>query len=109
MKHCNTNIVLPKQSFIAVINYKPETEELYIVIRKNGKRYKYLGVPTQIFTDIMQAGNKGSYIAQNIINGPYKAEEMPPVPMARLEAITQATRYAKAVDQYTNRYYWLGI
>src|SRR4051812_4704313 len=94
-QHHNTNIVLPRQSFIAVINYKPDAEELYIVIRKNGRRYRYTGVPAQVFAEIMQATNKGSYISQHVIKGPYQAQEMQPIPLARLERITHGNHYAK--------------
>jgi hypothetical protein len=108
MSQHNTNIVLPKQSFIAVINYKPSTRELFVVLRANGRRYRYKEVSAQVFDAIMASSNKGNYIAQNIIHGGYQFDEMAPVPMATLGQII-GSKYANPKDNYTNRYYWLGI
>jgi hypothetical protein len=105
------NIVLPKQSFIACMNYKSATSELFIVMRKDGKRYKYLHVPIQIFEEIMNSTNKGSMITQHVIHGGYKCEPMQPVPMATLEKIIEDNnrkRYSNS--QYTaGPNHWLGM
>lgn len=84
----NTNIVLAKQSFIAFINYHRAEKELYIVLRSNGKRYRYKNVPLKVFSQICSSQNKGSYIAQHIIHSrSYPVEEMNPLPLATLEQI----------------------
>jgi hypothetical protein len=78
------NIAMPKNSFLATFCYTPESKELFIVLAKTGRRYKYLNVPDETFQAIMEARNKGSYIAQNII-GKFQCEEMKPVPPRRPE------------------------
>jgi hypothetical protein len=106
----NKNIILPRYSFIAVIFYDNTNKCLYLVMRKDGKRYKYQDVPEAVFADIMAATNKGSVIAQTVIKASYPCTAMKPVPMATLEALLGQDRYRRySTDQYTNPYYWLGL
>jgi hypothetical protein len=104
----NQNVILPRHSFIAVIFYQTATSELFIVLRKTGRRYKYKSVPIETYKEIMRSNNKGSYITQYIIHGHYEAVEMNQVPMATLEKIIGRNIYPRPSNESTNLY-WLGI
>lgn len=85
------NVVFNPHSFVAVIHYKAAQKALYVVLRK-GQRYIYQQVPLKVYEEIMNSTNKGSYMAQNVIKGPYKCQPLSPVPPATLEQITQPAR-----------------
>lgn len=90
------DIVIPAPSFLAVIHYKRETKELFLVLRRNGHRYKYSSVPVKVFTELAESTNKGSFVSLNIISGnPYPCVKLDPMPMATLERFTMpaGTKY----------------
>lgn len=83
------DIIVNAPSFIAVIHYKRAEKALYLVLRKNGWRYKYDKVPVHVFNDLMNASNKGSYVSLNIAhNSEYTCTKLDPMPMATLEKLT---------------------
>lgn len=95
----NRDIVFNAPSFIAVIHYKRAEKALYLVLRSRGQRYRYDKVPVNVFNELMDANNKGSYISLNILhNDKYTCTKLDPIPMATLERITMPA----------SKKYWLG-
>lgn len=83
----DTNIVFPVKSFIAYIFYVSSTKELNVVMR-GGKQYRFT-ITHQVMNEILDATNRASYIAQNIIHGKdYPATFVQVVPKATVEQIT---------------------
>lgn len=63
-------IVLHPHSFIAFLEYSQEDSTLFLIMRKEGKKYQIKGFTGEEFKKIEQAQNKGSYIAHNILKNP---------------------------------------
>lgn len=88
------NIILPRQSFIAYIFYVSETKELNVVLRKDGKQYRYRSIPLHLADQVIRATNKGSFIAVNIMrNKKYTCELVRVVPVAEMQEITVPAAY----------------
>ena len=54
-----------RSSSISHVGYDRRTRTLEVEFR-NGRAYQYLGVPPQIYHELMQADSKGIYLNANI-------------------------------------------
>jgi len=61
-----------KSSFIKSIGYEDDTLE---VVYKDGKVYKYIGVPTDLYKTVMDAESIGRAFRENILNGGFEVEK----------------------------------
>ena len=90
----NRDILVAAPSFVAVIHYKRESKDLFLVLRKNGWRYRYSNVPVHVFNELMNATNKGSFISLNIVSGnKYPCTKLDPMPMATLEQLIKPASF----------------
>lgn len=77
-------IKLSRYSFLAWVEYDEHTEELFIVVKKNGKRFRYENVPPEEFEAIKQATNMGNYISTVFLKK-FKASDFEIIPLAIIE------------------------
>lgn len=56
-------ITTTKHSFIAWMDYDKEEKTLYIVLKKDGSRYKYRNVKVKDVEAIKNSPNRGNYIS----------------------------------------------
>lgn len=82
-------VIFPQQSFIAFIFYVSSSKELHVVMRKEGKQYRYT-ITNSLMDDILAANNRASFIAQNIFNNKdkYPGTFVQIVPAATIEQVT---------------------
>jgi hypothetical protein len=61
-------VATPRSSAIESIGYNPITQELFILFNKNGRYPEYVfgGVASEVASEFMIAGSKGSYYNENI-------------------------------------------
>lgn len=77
-------IKFSRYSFLAWAEYDGITRELFIVVKKNGKRFRYENVPPEEFAAIRQAVNMGSYISTVFLKK-FKASDFEIIPLAIIE------------------------
>ena len=56
-----------ESSMIYAVGYDPDKQTLEVVFFSGGI-YRYLGVPQQVYDELMAAGSKGQYMRSCIIN-----------------------------------------
>ncbi|HDR6289455.1 TPA: KTSC domain-containing protein [Bacillus cereus] len=64
------NMVPVSSSNLASIGYDESSKTLYVSFR-NGRMYKYSGVPHHIYSGLMSASSHGQYFDRYIVKGGY--------------------------------------
>ena len=64
-----------KSSFIESIGYEGDTLE---VVYKDGKVYKYTGVPRETYGSVMGAESIGKALKEQVLKGGFEAEKIQP-------------------------------
>jgi Ca2+-binding EF-hand superfamily protein len=56
-----------KSSMLRAVGYDRKTNEMEVVFR-TGDAYRYENVPLSIYSDLLKAKSKGTYMQEHIIN-----------------------------------------
>jgi hypothetical protein len=67
------NLISIKSSFIESIGYESEVLE---VIYKGGRKYRYIGVPPDLYKSIVGAESIGRALKENILGGGFTVEKI---------------------------------
>ena len=83
-------IFFNQRSFIAWVDYYSKTNELFIVMRKTGKKFIIRKFPESAFRRLENANNKGSHVSIYILNNDkYSVEFVQYIPLADVENETK--------------------
>lgn len=69
------NMIPVSSSNLASIGYDENSRTLYVSFR-NGRLYKYSGVPLQVYNGLMAASSKGQYFDRYIVKAGYSYQRV---------------------------------
>lgn len=67
-------IFLPEESFIAMIYYNSDRQELYVVFRKGKKPYRYTNISHLTWRELINSNNVIKYLRENIMKRKYNTK-----------------------------------